>query len=112
MDIWVERSDENYVKLKNAFLRFGMPVFDMSETNFLDHPSWDVFTFGVPPSAIDIMVNLKGLEFDDCYKEAVNFSDDGLSVKTINLHHLIKAKEASSRPKDIDDIQNLKKKNK
>jgi hypothetical protein len=108
MDIWVERSYENYVALKNAFMKFGMPVFDMNETNFLNHPSWDVFTFGVPPSAIDVMVNLKGLDFENCYKEATTFLDDDLQIKTINLNHLIKAKEASNRPKDIDDIQNLK----
>ena len=108
MDIWVERSPENYLKLKKAFLKFGMPVFDMDETNFLEHPSWDVFTFGVPPAAIDVMVNLKGLDFENCYREAVEFADGDLKIKTINLNHLIKAKEASNRAKDIDDIQNLK----
>lgn len=108
MDIWVERTSENYRKLKIAFAKFGMPVFDMNEANFLDHPSWDVFTYGIPPSAIDIMVNLKGLNFEDCYKEAVDFLEDELRIKTINLQHLIKAKEASNRPKDVDDIQNLK----
>lgn len=112
MDIWVERSPENYLKLKDAFLRFGMPVFDMDETNFLKHPSWDVFTFGIPPSAIDVMVNLKGLNFEDCYKQAVDFVEEDLKIRTINLNHLIKAKEASNRPKDVDDIQNLKSRDK
>jgi hypothetical protein len=53
MDIWVERTLENYLKIKKAFHQFGMPVFDMTEDNFLNHPEWDVFTFGVPPVAID-----------------------------------------------------------
>jgi len=48
-----------------------MPVFDMTEENFLSHPNWDVFTFGVPPVAIDLMVSVKGLEFDTCYKKSV-----------------------------------------
>ena len=55
-------------------------------------------------------VNLKGLDFKNCYREAVEFADGDLKIKTINLNHLIKAKEASTRPKDIDDIQNLKSK--
>lgn len=42
-----------------------MPVYDMTEENFLTHPAWDVFTFGRPPVAIDIMVKVKGLDFDD-----------------------------------------------
>jgi hypothetical protein len=27
LDIWVERSEENYLKIKSAFHDFGMPVF-------------------------------------------------------------------------------------
>jgi hypothetical protein len=37
MDIWVERTKENYQCIKKAFNRFGMPVFDMTEENFLEH---------------------------------------------------------------------------
>jgi len=55
MDIWVDRTSENYLKLQAAFSDFGMPVFDMTEDNFLNHPIWDVFTFGIPPVAIDTM---------------------------------------------------------
>lgn len=107
MDIWVERTSENYVRLKAAFGEFGMPVFDMTEENYLDHPVWDVFTFGVPPVAIDIMLKVKGLNFEEAYREAVVFEDDGLLIKTIHKNQLIKAKQHSNRPKDIDDIQNL-----
>ncbi|OAQ38469.1 hypothetical protein A5893_13670 [Pedobacter psychrophilus] len=109
MDIWVEKSNKNYTKIKKAFDNFGMPVFDMTEANFLNHPNWDVFTFGVPPSAIDMMVKLKGLNFDKAYERSINFEDDGLLIKCINFDDLIKAKNATSRPKDIDDIQNLTK---
>lgn len=84
-----------------------MPVFDKNEENFLNHPVWDVFTFGVPPVAIDVMVNVKGLDFEESYKQAVCFEDDGLQIRTIHKNQLIKAKEHSNRPKDIDDIQNL-----
>jgi hypothetical protein len=109
MDVWVERTSENYEKIKTAFHNFGMPVFDMSESNFLNHSNWDVFTFGVPPSAIDVMVKLKGLNFDNCISNAIDFEDDGLIIKCINFEDLIKAKKATLRPKDIDDIQNLTK---
>jgi hypothetical protein len=109
MDIWVERSAGNYNKIKIAFADFGMPVFDMNESNFLNHSNWDVFTFGVPPSAIDVMIKLKGLDFTECFKQAIDFEDDGLVIKCINLNDLIKAKKAVMRPKDVDDIQNLTK---
>ena len=111
MDIWVDRNLENYQKLKITFRNFGMPVFDMTEENFLSHPVWDVFTFGVPPSAIDIMVNLKGLSFEKCFNNAILYNDDDLFVKTLHINDLIDAKEAAGRLKDMDDIENLKRKN-
>lgn len=30
LDVWVERSEENYRKLRKAFADFGMPMFDMT----------------------------------------------------------------------------------
>ena len=45
MDIWVERTPENYLKIKRAFLHFGMPLFDMTEKVFLKNEALDVFTF-------------------------------------------------------------------
>jgi hypothetical protein len=107
IDIWVERSLTNYQKIKAAFLQFGMPVFDMTEENFLKHKNWDVFTFGNPPSAIDLMVAVKGLDFKESFEKAVKFEDDDLIIRTIHKDDLINAKKAAGRPKDLDDLQNL-----
>jgi len=107
MDIWVERTYENYQNIKKAFLHFGMPVFDMTEDAFLNNKNFDVFTFGKLPSAIDIMVAVKGSDFDECYKNAVYFEEDGLKVRTIYIKDLIKAKKASGRSKDLNDLENL-----
>lgn len=107
MDLWVERTPENYKNIKTAFLDFGMPVFDMTEEAFLYYNDFDVFTFGRPPSSIDIMVAVKGLSFDDCYRNAVYFEEDGLIIRTIFIGDLINAKKATGRAKDINDLENL-----
>ncbi|CAM3584992.1 DUF6036 family nucleotidyltransferase [Sphingobacterium prati] len=107
MDIWVDRTSENYLKLQAAFSDFGMPVFDMTEDNFLNHPIWDVFTFGIPPVAIDIMLKVKGLDFEENFNQAVLFEDDNLKIRTLHKNRLLEAKKSSNRPKDLDDIQNL-----
>jgi len=107
MDIWIECSKENYQKIKSAFLQFAMPVFDMTEDNFLYHKVWDFFTFGVPPSATDLMLKVKGLDFNTTYKNATTFIDDELEIKVIHKTDLIKAKKAAGRPKDLDDLENL-----
>lgn len=84
-----------------------MSVFDMTEDNFLSHPNWDVFTFGTPPVAIDIMVTIKGLDFATCYQRSVLFEDDDLKIRTIHKNDLVKAKQAAGRSKDLDDLENL-----
>jgi len=107
MDLWVERTSENYKRIIKAFQIFGMPLFDMTESNFLSHPIWDVFTFGTPPVAIDIMVKIEGLNFEDVFQKTVYFEDDDLKIRTINRSDLIAAKKIAGRAKDINDLENL-----
>ncbi len=110
MDIWVLPSKENYRKLAKAFQAFGMPVFDMTEENFLDTSKFDVFTFGTSPVSIDIMTKVKGLSFEEVFPEATLIElDEGLAVRLIGLGDLLKAKRASGRAKDFDDIRHLNK---
>lgn len=107
MDIWVDRSAENYARIKLAFEEFRMPVFDMTNENFLHHPVWDVFTFGIPPVAIDLMISLEGLTFTDAYERSVIFKDENLEIRTIHKNDLIVAKQKAGRSKDLDDLENL-----
>ena len=107
LDVWVKRDKENYARLLNAFEEFQMPVFDMTEQNFLYNLSIDVFTFGRPPVAIDVMLDVKGLVFDKCYENAGVYDLDGLPIKFLHLNDLIRAKRASGRAKDQDDIEHL-----
>ena len=107
MDLWVKKTKENYQKMLSAFQDFGMPVFDMTEEAFLQNPDLDVFTFGRSPVSIDLMTAVKGLEFDEVFKNAEWKKIDDLQVCTISLPDLLKAKKASNRPKDIDDITHL-----
>ena len=73
----------------------------------MSHPIWDVFTFGTPPVAINIMVKLEGLNFDDAFQKAIYFEDDDLKIRTINRNDLITAKKNAGRAKDINDLENL-----
>ncbi len=109
LDIWVERSVENYHKLIQAFQKFGMPVFDMSMSNFLENSKLDVFTFGRPPVSIDVMLSVKGMDFEEVYSNLEKRIVEGLEVKVISLSELLKAKAASGRNKDLDDVENLTK---
>jgi uncharacterized nucleotidyltransferase DUF6036 len=109
MDIWVNKTKENYFKLAKAFHEFKMPVFDMTEEKFLSN-EFDVWSFGISPVKIEIMTAVKGLEFNEAFKKAQYYDDNGLLVRFIHINDLITAKRASGRYRDLDDIQQLTKK--
>lgn len=110
MDLWAEKTKENYERIVKAFADFGMPIFDMTIDNFLNNPLIDVFTFGRPPVSIEILTNVKGLTFKDSFKKHVDYQiDNELSIKLIHYDDLILAKKAAGRPRDLNDIENLKK---
>jgi len=111
LDIWVRKDESNYAKLLSAFQRFGLSPFDMTLENFLNNTSIDVFTFGRAPVAIDLLTNVKGLDFEKSFKESKMVVVDNIQVRLIQYDHLIEAKKAAGRYKDKDDIENLQNKN-
>ena len=106
MDIWVNKTAENYQRIAKAFYDFGAPMF--SKTEFLNS-SHDVWAIGREPNKIEIMNNVKGLNFDECLAICNKIQLENFEVPYIHLNHLIKAKEAAGRFKDLADIEQLKK---
>lgn len=107
IDIWVERTDENYQAIVKAFLLFGMPLFGMSEKAFLNDDSLDVFTYGRPPACIDLMNRVKGLEFQPVFERSQIVVLDTVQARIISRSDLIQAKKASGRHRDLDDLEHL-----
>ena len=107
LDIWVDKTAANYTQLAAAFHDFGMPMFDMTLENFLHRPEFDVFTFGRSPVAIDIITQLKGLDFAEAFAQATDTEVEGIQVRLIHYQHLLQAKRAAGRPRDQNDLDNL-----
>ena len=108
MDLFVRRTKKNYEKIIAAFHEFGMPIFDMTEENFLNNDDVDVFSFGVPPVCIDIMTSARVLKFEEAYKNSTVHQIDNLEIRVVHINDLIRQKKAVNRPKDINDIQHLR----
>lgn len=108
MDVWVNKTKASYHKLVKAFAQFGMPVFDMTEDAFLGN-EFDVWGIGVQPVKIEIMTAVKGLAFEETYQQSQLYNEDGFQIRFIHLNHLIQAKKAAGRFRDLDDIEQLTK---
>jgi hypothetical protein len=77
------------------------------QEDFLNPIETDVFTFGRPPVAIDLMVKLANFTFDEVYQKAMYTYYDGIKLRIIHLNHLKEAKKFAGRFKDLDDLQHL-----
>jgi hypothetical protein len=108
LDLWIKPTEENYKKLMTSFLDFGLPTTAFSKEDFLDTNRHDVFSFGVSPVSIDFITKVKGLDFDKAYINAKIFNiESDFFVRGLSKSDLIKAKRASGRNKDLDDIEHI-----
>ena len=107
LDIFVEATVANYNRIVQAFEEFKMPVFDMTQSTFLNTESYEVFTFGVPPVSIDIITVLRGVTFDEAFTMSTNGLIDGITIRVLLKNGLLLAKKLSNRPKDLEDIHQL-----
>jgi acyl carrier protein phosphodiesterase len=108
MDIWVKRTKENYRKLTLAFAEFQMPMIDLTEKKFLSN-KFNVWSFGRKPVLIEILTDVKGIDFDEAFKEAIFYTEEGVDVRFLHINSLIQSKKAAGRYKDLDDIEQLTK---
>jgi hypothetical protein len=106
MDIWVNKTASNFLRLQQAIVNFGMPSQAIRSEQFFSD-EFDVFSFGRPPYAIEIMTAVKGVEFNEAFHQSTVLSIDEIDVRVIHLQHLIAAKKAAGRYKDLNDIENL-----
>jgi hypothetical protein len=107
MDIWVNKTEANFKALQKALTQFGLPIAAVPEEKFFS-TAFDVFSFGRPPYAIEILTALKGISsFEEAFNSATIEVVDNVEVRVIHLKHLIKAKEAAGRYKDKNDLENL-----
>jgi predicted nucleotidyltransferase len=107
MDIWVAISSENAFKLVDVFHRFGLQ--DTKLTPELFQQQGKIIRMGVPPMRIEVLTDIDGVTFDQCYAARETSTIDGQPVNLISLRHLRKNKKASGRHKDLDDLDHLPK---
>lgn len=106
MDLWVNKTKENYSKLKEVYADFGAPIFPFSE---FESELFDVWSIGVEPIKIEILTHVDGLTFRDSFSNCNYLAVLNFKIRYINYDDLLKNKESSGRYKDLADIEQLKK---
>ncbi|MBI1784264.1 hypothetical protein HYR69_03895 [Candidatus Sumerlaeota bacterium] len=104
-DVWVRLSKFNAAKLVQAFRSFGFDVPDLKDDLFLAEEN--IVRMGVPPTRIEVITSISGVEFDDCYPKRVLGDFEGVPAPVIGLEDLLANKKASGRHKDLADVDEL-----
>ncbi len=105
MDIWIELSQINAEKVVNLLKEFGFDVPGLSTELFLDKGK--IVRMGYPPIRLEILNDISGVRFDECYPARTMAKIDGITVSVISLDDLKKNKAAAGRLKDLDDLDHL-----
>ncbi len=107
LDIWIATDTENADAVYAALKEFGAPLANLTADDFT-HKDY-FYQMGRPPLRIDIMMSIPGVEFEEAWKNRAVIELNDLKIPFISRSDLIRAKEASGRPQDKIDIDNLKK---
>jgi predicted nucleotidyltransferase len=105
MDLWIAVHRQNAAKMVPLIREFGFDVPELSEALFLQKGR--IIRMGVEPVRIQVLTEISGCEFAECYSQKVEAMLDGVPVKIIGLADLIKNKLRSGRLKDLDDARKL-----
>ena len=107
LDVFIATDQDNANGVYSALKEFGAPLENLSSDDFA-HKGY-FYQIGMPPLRVDIMMSIPGIEFDEAWKNREVVELDDLKVFFISRSDLIRAKEASGRPQDKIDIEELKK---
>ena len=61
----------------------------------------------MPPIRLEVLTGVSGVRFEECYRNRVVDTVDGVEVSLISLRDLRANKRASGRLKDLTDLQYL-----
>ena len=111
LDFWYNPTYNNYFNLLAAFEELGQDMQRYKEEQ-IPNPKKSFFRMEFDDFTMDFLPELIGLsKFSQSFTNKQTFTLNAVEVYFINMVDLIINKEATGRPKDIIDIQELKLRN-
>ncbi len=105
IDIFIGPTDQNAGRILRALERFGYTNGEFERNDFTRVPNY--LSFSRYDGWIDLLTFTLGVTFDECYKNRVVLDTEGVPVNFISLSDLIRNKQATGRPQDLRDLENL-----
>jgi predicted nucleotidyltransferase len=108
LDFWYNPTYTNYYNLLNALGDLGQDI-EVYKNEKEPKPKTSFFKFEIENFTIDFLPSLKGLsKFNPSYNHRDIVEINEIQLSFINIDDLITDKAVNSRPKDLEDIKQLK----
>jgi len=109
LDFWYSPTYKNYFSLLNALEELGQDVKEFREET-TPNPKRSFFKLESDQFTIDFLPEVPGLpKFLYSSQQKVISMIDGVEIPVISFNDLLLSKQTQGRPKDIEDIEELKK---
>lgn len=105
IDLWVKPTPDNAARTWRALQLFRAPLTKMKAEDFAEPEV--LYQIGLPPSRIDIMTSVTGLEFEAAWPNRIMATFGDVAAPVLGLDDMRKAKRAAGRLKDLADLEEL-----
>lgn len=105
LDVWVSPDSENARRVYAALQNFGAPLEGVVAEDFADKTI--VYHMGRAPARIDVLMSLKGLEFEGSWVSRVEAEFGDVPTQFLSLQDLVINKRLAGRPQDLMDVESL-----
>jgi predicted nucleotidyltransferase len=98
---------ENIQNLIQVIQQFGFEDLNLGIEDFMSPEN--IIQLGYEPYRIDLLVEVDGVNFEECFERRTEAELDGIDVKFLSLQDLITAKKKAGRLQDLADAEQLEK---
>ncbi len=105
LDFWIWLTEKNINLLLEALQKFGFSSLNLEFKDFKDPDN--IIQLGYEPYRIDLLVDVDGVNFEECYERKLATQLDGIYINFLSLNDLIVSKKAGTRLQDQADAEQL-----
>ena len=105
LDLWVDSSLENAIRVVRVLEEFGFPSHSLSTEMITEREK--IIRMGFEPMRLELFTKIPGVEFHHCHARCEMVKIGRMQVPFIALEDLKTNKRASGRLKDLQDLEEL-----
>ncbi len=105
IDFWIWLAKENIDRLLQAIQAFGFGSLGLQADDLLNPDN--VIQLGHEPYRIDLLTDVTGVDFKECYQRKSSVTVDEIRVDFLSLEDLIEVKRKAGRLQDLADAEQL-----